>query len=286
MADLKKKAIYFYVATALIPTVIVIVSAAMETYAFGSGGLPFCFIASKVMNDVTIDIALFFAEEAILVGISMIMLIISIIQIWVVHKLIKKASVTKSADDVRVGAMRRVAVFITILCAIMLIILQWRFNVESEGLANVQARVARWTMCKVKIELGLPDAGECPGDRTPVGASYGLVAALTFLNGTLGIFFFLNFGLIKENYEYWGLIYNFVRERKWSSIWQLVTRGKKSFESAGRDKSTTPTHRSSNRHSSHSPNSSNNHSSQQISIAVSNSSSSGESKDEVEISRQ
>jgi len=179
--------------------------------------LPFCFIKFTDFNTLnpkspgnfTNDYPLYFIPVGVIIITSIILLICTALQIFVIQKAVSAIS----SQSQTAKAMKRVFYFVVALGCIITTFLEWRFEIQAQGLDTIEEITTTWYTCKIKQELGLPDPGYCPQERTPNGVQYGHLVFLAFLTSNLGVIAFLAFGLDKENYHTWPLIYDMMKRK-------------------------------------------------------------------------
>jgi len=157
------------------------------------------------------------------------MLATTVVRIWKANRAVLQFRAQN--QDEATKTIRRVILFVIVLTCILVILVEWRFQMEARGFRRIETDVLTWVVCKVKIELGL-GTGVCLGERSPTGIVFNQVAFVTTIIAVLGTTTFLTFGLDRDNYRVWPVLYRFAREGKWDQIITYIRYGPTNSNSA------------------------------------------------------
>eukprot|EP00026_Physarum_polycephalum_P006555 Phypoly_transcript_06603.p1 GENE.Phypoly_transcript_06603~~Phypoly_transcript_06603.p1 ORF type:complete len:505 (+),score=76.65 Phypoly_transcript_06603:200-1516(+) len=223
---------YFQLFVWGVPLPFVIAAAVKGKFGF-MPMLPLCFIvfediarlAPPKNTGMTIDWPLYFIPDGVLAISTLILFIATIIHIFWVSRSV--ADVVANDSGVAQQAQRRVGGFVLLISIVIVITLEWRFEIEAKGIYNLESKVINWFTCKLQTELGLPNPGYCPGEHSP-GVSYAHLMIVIIMTSSLGIMLFVAFGFDKNNYKMWPMIWDTVfYTHQWSELWQAIKYGVK-----------------------------------------------------------
>lgn len=225
LSEVVQKVAYFHGFIWGVPLIFAISGLASKNYGF-SPIIPWCLysiidysdLSGKPMTGLSADWPLYFLPLGFMGLVSVTLFIITEIKIFLVQRQVFKGTT--------VAAQRRVAFLITFLGLIILVILEWRIEIEAIGLNTMRSNITKWFLCKIKTELNLPNPGECPGDVSPSGISYGHAMLVTVLCASLGIIVFCVFGFDKEIYKVWPLVFTTVTQtHNYEELWKVIKHG-------------------------------------------------------------
>lgn len=246
--ELRFKEKYYHAFAWGVPLVLTIITSSIDAHGFAPPA-PWCYIHDPGYADyydqgfhqvagIPIDYYVFYIP----IGIALLVTFIFIgLVFFTVFRVLRTAkSLRKAGNDARVQF--RIVFFLVVLLLLFILIFEWRFGLETIDTDQLKAEDLAWAVCKIKIDLGFPDTGDCPQDFFPRRINYNYTAFETCLASSFGFWIFVTFGTDPAIYAFYKKLFGY---RSWKALKSFIITGIEKEVSG-----TTAPHSSSNLHKS------------------------------------
>eukprot|EP01111_Echinosteliopsis_oligospora_P000222 TRINITY_DN10207_c0_g1_i2.p1 TRINITY_DN10207_c0_g1~~TRINITY_DN10207_c0_g1_i2.p1 ORF type:complete len:206 (-),score=27.63 TRINITY_DN10207_c0_g1_i2:74-691(-) len=140
-------------------------------------------------------------------------------------KVIRISQRVKNMQDSKIKsfrAQRRIGIFLVALLFMFIMVLEYRVQLNDGQTLTALQSARKWGSCKIKTDLGFPDAGICPEDRPNFRISYTHNMVETIIIAAFGIVAFLCFGTDKAIYVRWRNISRMIYNKEWGNLKKYI----------------------------------------------------------------
>lgn len=211
--------------------------AALLTHSIGYGPpLAWCFVQFKGFGmgeeyGLSPDYYLFYIPIGVLLLTILVLFWVTVIKLIWVRRASSVAASGKRRKSLSFRAQIRGLIFIFVVFVITFTLFQWRLQIEADNRKDDLVEVGlKWTYCKMKTFLNLPDPGYCPGDTNPARINYAHTVFESVLLSGIGMVIFIGFGADIGIYVHWHKIAKLARAREWRKAFDLVAHGRDPFK--------------------------------------------------------